>query len=47
MRAEINTSVVMGGRKDEAKGPEAGVSMRKAELGRWGCPPARLEQARG
>lgn len=33
MRAEINVSMVMGGGKDGAAGLEAGVSMRKAELG--------------
>lgn len=47
MRAEINVSMVMGGGKDGAAGPEAGVSMRKAELGSWGCPLAGLEQAGG
>ena len=47
MRAEINASVVMEGGNHEAKGPEVGVSMRKAELGSWGCPLAPLEQAGG
>ena len=47
MRAEINVSMVMRGGKDGAAGPEAGVSMRKAELGSWGCPLAGLEQAGG
>ena len=36
-----------GRREGWSQGTRGGVSMSKAELGSWGCPPARLEQAGG